>query len=232
MTEFFSTKETQYNQYILEAEYSGFERLGLMSSQSWRKDPKHLLFSLSRYKFVAKMFDGFGHVLEVGCGDGFASRVVHQHVKKLDVTDFDPVFISDQSQRLENSVWQPRAFVHDILKEPIKGLYDGIYALDVLEHIDKKEESLFLKNMISPLKKKGSLIIGMPSLHSAEYASEDSKIGHINLKSQQDLKKILLSFFDNVFIFSMNDEVVHTGFHAMAHYIIALCCGKNEVDNI
>jgi len=24
----------------------------------------------------------------------------------------------------------------------------------------------------------------------------------------------------------MNDEVVHTGYHKMAHYLFALCCGK------
>jgi hypothetical protein len=24
----------------------------------------------------------------------------------------------------------------------------------------------------------------------------------------------------------MNDEVVHTGFYPMAHYLIAVCCGK------
>jgi hypothetical protein len=33
-------------------------------------------------------------------------------------------------------------------------------------------------------------------------------------------------FFHNVFMFSMNDEVVHTGYHKMAHYLFALCCGK------
>ena len=27
-----------------------------------------------------------------------------------------------------------------------------------------------------------------------------------------------------VFIFSMNDEVVHTGFTKMAHYLLGLCC--------
>ena len=31
-------------------------------------------------------------------------------------------------------------------------------------------------------------------------------------------------FFHNVFIFSMNDEVVHTGYAPMAHYLLALGC--------
>lgn len=220
------TKENQYSKYLQEAEDEGFERLGLMHSQSWRKDPKHLLFTLSRYKFVAKMFDGFDHVLEVGCGDGFACRIVHQHVKNLDVTDFDPVFIKDIENRTRGTRWAPRAFAHDILGKPIPGKYDGIYALDVLEHIHKNNEFLFLKNMIAPLTSHGTVIIGMPSIESEAYASEDSKQGHINLKSQKELKMALEPFFHTVFMFSMNDEVVHTGFYGMAHYIFAVCCGK------
>src|SRR3990167_8472599 len=218
-----TTKEVQYDKYIHEAKDQGFERLGLMHSQSWRKDPKHLLFTLSRYKFVAKMFDGFNHVLEVGCGDGFASRIVHQHVKNLDLTDFDPVFIEDIKDRTKESQWVPNAFSHDILKEPIPGKYDGIYALDVLEHINKKDEHLFIKNMIAPLAPYGVTIVGVPSLESAQYASADSKEGHINLKSQKDLRATLSPFFHTIFLFSMNDEVVHTGFYGMAHYLFAVC---------
>jgi hypothetical protein len=30
-------------------------------------------------------------------------------------------------------------------------------------------------------------------------------------------------YFKHVFMFSMNDEVVHTGFFPMAHYLFALC---------
>ena len=36
---------------------------------------------------------------------------------------------------------------------------------------------------------------------------------------------ILEKYFKNVFLFSMNDEVVHTGFSKMAHYLICLCVG-------
>src|SRR5262249_47894355 len=34
---------------------------------------------------------------------------------------------------------------------------------------------------------------------------------------------LLEKYFAHVFIFSMNDEVVHTGFSPMAHYLFALC---------
>lgn len=222
------SKEAQYTKYVKESEEIGFERMGIMTSQSWRRDPKHLLFSLSRYKFVAKMFQGLDHILEVGCGDGFATRIVQQSVGKVDVTDFDPIFIQDLEKRQKGSKWAAKAFVHDILKTPIPGSYDGIYALDVLEHISKDSEHLFLENIIKALNPQGVLIIGVPSLESEQYASEDSKQGHINLKSQGDLKKTLEPFFHNIFMFSMNDEVVHTGFYGMAHYSFAVCCFKRK----
>ena len=32
----------------------------------------------------------------------------------------------------------------------------------------------------------------------------------------------MLQYFENVFMFSMNDEVLHTGFAPMGHYLFAL----------
>jgi hypothetical protein len=70
------------------------------------------------------------------------------------------------------------------------------------------------------------MVLGMPSLESQAYASPQSKAGHVNCKSGKDFKGLMQRYFDQVFLFSMNDEVVHTGFYPMAHYLIALCCGK------
>jgi hypothetical protein len=70
------------------------------------------------------------------------------------------------------------------------------------------------------------LIVGMPSLQSQGYASPQSKIGHINCKDQNDFAALMRRYFHNVFMFSMNDEVVHTGYGPMSHYNLALCCGK------
>ena len=60
-----------------------------MSGWVWIDDPKRLAFTLARYKFVSKMFAGLDRVLEVGCADGFGSRIVAQAVGKLTAVDFD-----------------------------------------------------------------------------------------------------------------------------------------------
>ncbi len=203
----------------------GFERMGLRSSQSWHDDPKHLLFRLSRYKFVAKTLSGAESVLEIGCGDAFGTRLVQQEVGKLSATDFDPVFIEDVKARMVER-WRFDVFVHDLLEGPIKGAYDGVYALDVLEHIQASDEIKFLGNAFAPLTAHGVGIIGMPSIESQVYASPTSKAGHVNCKSMPDLKSLMKVFFHNVFMFSMNDEVVHTGYHKMAHYLIAVGCSR------
>jgi cyclopropane fatty-acyl-phospholipid synthase-like methyltransferase len=220
----FSTRESQY-QVLLEAEAQGLERLGLMTSESWRRDPKHLVFSLSRYKFVAQMLGGRERVLEIGCGDAFGARIVRQQVKSLTAVDFDPVFIAD-AERRQSPPWRVDLLAHDLREGPVPGSFDAIYALDVLEHVAPGEERGFLDTMLAPLDRTGVAIIGMPSLESQQFASEQSRVGHVNCKSGPDLKVLLQYYFENVFLFSMNDEVVHTGFHKMAHYLIALCAGR------
>ena len=219
------TREPQYQECLDAVAERGFERLGLRGSHSWHDDPRHLLFRLSRYKFVAKMLAGSEHVLEIGCGDAFGTRLVQQEVKKVSATDFDEVFLEDVRARMVDR-WRFDVFTHDLLAEPINGTYDGVFALDVLEHIAPSDEHVFLKNGFSPLTTHGVAIIGMPSLESQVYASPTSRAGHVNCKTMPDLKATMQRYFHNVFMFSMNDEVVHTGYHKTAHYLFALGCSK------
>lgn len=214
------------NSMMLHAkETVGIQRFGLMSNYAWYDDPKRLSFHFSRYKFVSKMFSGKQNVLEVGCADAFGTRVVVQEVKNLVAIDIEPAFIADVNERMCDK-WSFKALVHDIIKAPVPGSFDAAYSLDVLEHISVDHEDAFVRNIVASLSEQGVLIIGMPSLESQQYASPASKEGHVNCKSGPDLKAFLEKYFHNVFLFSMNDEVVHTGYSKMAHYLLGVCCMK------
>jgi 2-polyprenyl-3-methyl-5-hydroxy-6-metoxy-1,4-benzoquinol methylase len=163
-------------------------------------------------------------VLELGCGDGFNAPIVAQTVKHLTISDFDPLFIADARDRMRDR-WPYDAKVIDLLNDSIEGSYDGIYSMDVLEHIAQDREDEVLAKVVKALTPNGAAIIGMPSLESQAYASPPSRAGHINCKTMPDLQAVLQKYFHNVFMFSMNDEVVHTGYHKMAHYLIGVCCG-------
>ena len=203
----------------------GLEKIGLMNSAVWHEDPKRLVFTLSRYKFVSKMLRGKNRVAEIGCGDGFGARIVKQEVGQLTITDYDSYFIK-RFEDIASEEWPISAVEHNILEGPLEQKFDAIYSLDVMEHIHSENEHVFIKNIIDSVKNSGVVIIGMPSLESQMYASPGSKAGHVNCKSGKNLKSLMESFFHNVFLFSMNDEVVHTGFEKMAHYIIVVCTSK------
>jgi 2-polyprenyl-3-methyl-5-hydroxy-6-metoxy-1,4-benzoquinol methylase len=197
-----------------------------MTNQAWQDDPRHLLFTLARYKFVAKMLSGRERVLEIGCADAFGSRLVLQEVKNLMATDFDPVFVDDVNRRMD-SQWRFECFQHDLLAGlPPGGPFDAAYALDVIEHIPVEQEFEFVNNIIGSLSPPAVLILGSPSIQSQAYASPPSKAGHVNCKDGPGLKQLLSRFFHNVFVFSMNDEIVHTGYFPMAHYLIGMACTR------
>ena len=115
-----------------------------------------------------------------------------------------------------------------MLFRSVHGNFDGAYAIDVLEHISKKNEGRFIANITKSLGKSGVLIIGVPSIQSKKYAMSKSKVQHANCKDYAGLRNSISKYFHNVFIFSMNDEVVHTGFSTLAHYFIAVCCCKKK----
>ena len=202
----------------------GLEKIGLMNSAVWHEDPKRLVFTLSRYKFVAKMLTGKNRVAEIGCGDGFGARIVKQEVGQLTITDYDSYFIK-RFEDIVSEKYPISAVEHNILEGPLGQKFDAIYSLDVLEHIPINHEDVFVKNIINSLDSNGIVILGMPSIESQTYASPASKEGHINCKTGRDLKLFLEKYFHNVLLFSMNDEVVHTGFEKMAHYLFVICCG-------
>src|SRR5678815_1952913 len=198
-----------------------------MANYVWDDDPRRLLFTLSRYKFVSKMLSGRKHVLEIGCADAFGTRVVLQEVERLTATDFDQVFVDDVLRRMDPD-WKFECRQHDLLSGPFPGTFDAAYALDVIEHIPATDEHVFIGNILKSLTAEGVLILGLPSVESQAYASPPSKAGHVNCKTAKELGTLLEVFFHNVFIFSMNDEVVHTGFSPMAHYLIGLGCTRRD----
>jgi cyclopropane fatty-acyl-phospholipid synthase-like methyltransferase len=220
-----TNKEQHYSEVIREVRSLGKAEnvLGCGIAWAYYDDPKRLAFTFSRYKFASKMLSGCKKVLEVGCGDGFASRVLLQEVKTLTCTDIDDEFISDAINR-KSSKWPIEFIIHDFIDGgPLDSKFDGAVCMDVIEHISVEKYDIFFQNICSSLSEFSTLVLGAPSLQSQEWASNQSKMGHVSCMNQAELKNKLQSYFRKVFMFSMNDEVVHTGFSNMAQYHIALC---------
>lgn len=200
--------------------------MGDIASFNWMDDPKRLLFSLAKYKFISNFVEKDHHVLEIGCSDGFCSQIVAEKVKKYNGIDISKEAIDSANLYVQNIRSNMTFEEMDVFDKEIVqklGVYDIVFSLDVLEHIEKKKEEIFIQNIVKLLNKNGIILIGMPSLQSQIYASDLSKIGHINCKDASELKNFLKKYFQYIYIFGVNDEMVHTGFEKLRHYNIALC---------
>jgi len=190
------------------------------------RDPRLIGFVAARHKFVAKILEG-RDILEIGCQEGFGTMFVAPYVNSITCIDFYHPFVDGFQKYMAPFLPNCTVKQGDITQESFQGPFDGAFALDVLEHIDASDEYLFWNNLCESITQKAIAIVGMPSLESQVYASEASKLGHVNCKSGSDLKKVASKYFSNVIMLSMNDEMLHNGYLPMSQYILAVCAGKS-----
>lgn len=202
-------------------------RLGTATAQDYIHDPKHIVFVASRYKFAAKMVAGLDRVIEVGCGDAFGAPIIAQGVGRLICTDIDEETLKSNAMRcapFKNISFEYFDFRKNSFREPA----DAVCLVDVIEHVYPEEETSFLANLVRSLTDHGVALFGTPNITAEVHSSPNSRRGHVNLKDHKTLRHSLAPHFHNIFLFSMNDEVLHTGFYPMAHYLWALCAGPRR----
>lgn len=199
--------------------------LGPWSSYSLVNDPRHLAFVLARYKFCAKMLDGKDFAIEIGCGDGLGIPLIAQAVKHLLCIDWDERNLEGCAKRLSHL--KNVSFKKLDLNDTTLSLEaDAVFSVDVIEHVEPKNEDFFMKNICTLMKPDSVLITGTPNIYAKQYASKNSELLHINLKGPKELKALTSRYFKYEFSFGMNDEVLHTGYGPMCHYLWSIGAGK------
>jgi 2-polyprenyl-3-methyl-5-hydroxy-6-metoxy-1,4-benzoquinol methylase len=106
--------------------------------------------------------------------------------------------------------------------------YDAVINFDVIEHIDPSHAEQFVSAMANNCADDGLCVIGTPNITTKPYASAVTNAGHINLYDGQRLYEEVSKVFRRVIMFGANDELVHTGFLPMCHYLIAVGIGPKR----
>lgn len=198
-------------------------QLGPYFGHQIRNSPRHLLFTLSRYKFAAKMLpqDAKIKVLEIGCSEGVGTQLLAEAGHFVTAVDEDNVAIMQAQKTFDkpNIKFVSGNFLGQNLEK-----FDAAVSLDVIEHIEKEDEDKFLETIKSNLTAEGICIIGTPNDTATQYASKASQIGHVNMFTADRLYALMKKHFTHVFMFGANDEVIHTGFPSMCHYLMVLAC--------
>ena len=194
-------------------------------SFNYYNDPKRLAFVLARYNFAAQIACQRGRILELGCSDGIGAMMLAERAADYVGIDLDKPAVEAAKV---NQRGQGMKFIFDDFMGKKYGVFDAVISLDVVEHIYAEHEALYFQTIIDNLAGNGVCVIGTPNITAEAYASLPSRMGHVNLFSQERLVTTLQRYFHQVFPFGMNDEVVHTGFAPMVHYNMIVACHKKE----
>ena len=201
--------------------------LGRYASYWFKKTPRRLLHCLSYYKFAAKLIGQGKRVLDIGCNEGLGTFLMAKECGFAKGVDFDEEAILAAEKNF------PEEFVEfsveDFLEAPATSSWDAVINFDVIEHILPEHADPFIAGMCAHLSTTGLAVIGTPSLISQDFASDVSKKGHVNIYSHERLEAEMKKHFHFVFLFSANDEVIHTGYLPLAQYFIAVGCKKKSI---
>lgn len=188
-----------------------------------RHTPRHILFSLSYHKFAAKMIGKNKRVLDIGCSEGLGTVLLGEFASRVLGIDIDKPAIEEAKKTFSSPKFEFR--LADMLTMDTAEIFDAAVSFDVIEHIYPDNAKLFIDRIAASLTRQGIAIIGTPNKTSEQFATERTKSGHVNVYTADRLEAELLERFENVFMFSVHDEVIHTGFSPMAHYLLALAVG-------
>lgn len=193
-------------------------------------DPKHLGFQIARHKIVGKILNGKKQVLEIGCQDGFGTYIVSKNVERILAIDIESNHIEEAQTLWHEYKSEFEFLLGDITQLDLENKeFEACYMMDVFEHIAPEKSDDFLQAVIKNLSRTAIVVIGMPTKESQEFASEFSKLGHVNLFTISEARNYFAKFFEYVFIFGMNDEMINLNFEPLNHYMIAILAGiKNE----
>lgn len=205
----------KYPPSVLAPEYTYFIQENLL----------RFLIRLARYKFVARLLRGQDRVLEIGSGSGLGSIFLGQHCAH--VTGLELKETELHEARSINRRQNVEFISGDFFEMDRAQRYDAIVALDVIEHMSVEQGRILINAMAEHLGPRGMAVIGTPSIYSYEYQSPLSKASHVKCYDQAELVELVECSFGRAVPFSMNDEMVHTGFAKMAWYYFILAFAPN-----
>ncbi len=179
-----------------------------------------LLIRLARYKFAARLLKSNDKIMEIGCGSGLGSIFMAQHCAHVTGLDIKKGEIDEAIaiNRRDNVTF----IVEDFFKMKKSPEYDAVIALDVIEHLEPSLGKKLIKGISELCKPSGLAVIGSPSIYSYQYQSPLSKASHVHCYDLPELCSAVENYFGRAIPFSMNDELVHTGYHKMSWYYFVL----------
>ena len=188
------------------------------------KNPLMATVKLARYKFVSKMLDKNDYVVDVGCGGGLSTFYYSNFCRKAVGIDNDARRIKEWKEFKNKKLDFVNLNALDISK--LNFDVNCIINVDFIEHITKRYyfyKKLQKISTKSKNRRNKMLIIGTPSYYSKKYRAKHNLLHHKHEYKPDELYEICAKNFSRVFKFTMNDELVHTGFDKLGWFFFLIC---------
>lgn len=195
------------------------QRPGSELAELFDRNPLMATIKLARYKFTSKMLSSSDHVLDIGCGSGQGSLFYSQYCSRVLGLDFNLDYV-DLWEQIEEKNPNVEFRVNDIFEGMDYKNFDptGIACLDFIEHFSESQGDEIIRQFSCALEPGGLLVLGSPSVFSSQYRASHNVEQHLHEYEPDDLKALVSRYFSRSFLFSMSDEVVHTGFNKLSWY--------------
>lgn len=175
---------------------------------------KNMLIHLARYNFVAGFLDKTDNVIEIGCGNGYGTRLLSEYCNDIIGIDANHDVIDSAKKSFERDNLRyydcTRNDVYDVMSS--RAIHnmdfkqaDIVVSLEVIEHIEQSKQKLFLESMAKNTNA-NTFIISTPRYY--EGRSENRKKEHTHEFEYDEFKQVLDEQFENVIVFGQNDEII------------------------
>jgi len=195
---------------------------GFIFGRDLESDPLMTSIKLARFKFVAKMLSPNDRVLDLGCGSGYCSYFYSRVAKEVVGVDLFSDIAQAQHKYPGDNLRFVTGDVLNLPREVAASPFDAVVSTDVIEHFSREDGERIIASSQRLLSDRGMMIIGTPNKFSSAYRSQQSRAAHIHEYEPDELRELCERYFKRTLLFSMNDEVVHTGFSKLAWFVFVL----------
>lgn len=177
--------------------------------EKFKSKAKYLLYlrHLFGYKFAKENISKDSFILEVGCGEGYGTKLLSENVTKIIGLDVNKNIITHASNKYssENCIFK----VYDGLKIPYEDdTFDAVVSLQVIEHI--QDDINYVSEVYRVLKKNGMFILTTPNrTYRLRPGQNPLNRFHIREYYPHTLENVLKSKFSDIRIWGVrgNEEV-------------------------
>ncbi len=171
------------------------------------EDDELAIEHIQRYYSILHVVKG-KTVLDIACGDGYGTEILSKEAEKVIGIDIDSVTIQKAKEKYKNENLD--YIVGNVINIPLSNhSIDIVISFETIEHVEEKQQKLFLDEIKRVLKKDGILVISTPNktIYSDRYQYHNK--WHKKEFYKKEFEEFLQKEFKYLEFYCQYDEVVN-----------------------